>query len=110
MKDRDFLPGDSYFDIKVESIENSKHVIFLLTPSFKSSKDYFFEVERVKHEKRMQNIENIIVLAKDIILKDIPTELAYIWNYVSFIQWPDNTRDIDVAWLKLRRWIYHDFL
>ena len=69
-----------------------------------------FEVERVKHEKRMQNIENIIVLAKNITLKDIPTELAYIWNYVSFIQWPDNAGDLDVAWQKLRRWICNELV
>ncbi|XP_063431725.1 toll-like receptor 4 [Mytilus trossulus] len=110
LKDRDFLPGCSYFDAEAESIEKSRHVIFLLTPSFKLSEDYLFAVERVKHEKRIRNIENIIVLAKDIALKDIPTELTYIWNYVSFIQWPDDTDDIDIMWQQLRLWICHDLI
>ncbi|XP_052100828.1 toll-like receptor 1 [Mytilus californianus] len=109
-KDRDFLPGGSYFDTEAESIENSRHVIFLLTPSFKASEDYLFAVERVKHEKRIRNIENIIVLAKDISLKNIPTELTYIWNYVSFIQWTDDTDDIDIMWQQLRLWICQDFM
>ncbi|XP_076103064.1 toll-like receptor 2 type-1 [Mytilus galloprovincialis] len=110
LKDRDFLPGCSYFDIEAESIEKSRHVIFLLTPSFKSSEDYLFAVERVKHEKRIRNIENIIVLANGISLKDIPTELTYIWNYVSFIQWPDETDDFDIMWQQLRLWICHDLM
>ncbi|XP_076103062.1 toll-like receptor 2 [Mytilus galloprovincialis] len=109
-KDRDFLPGCFYFDTEAESIENSRHVIFLLTPSFKSSEDYLFAVERVKHEKRIRNIENIIVLAKDISLKDIPTELTYIWNYVSFIQWPDDTDDFDIMWQQLRLWVCSDLM
>ncbi|CAG2203132.1 unnamed protein product [Mytilus edulis] len=98
------------FVTEAESIENSRHVIFLLTPSFKSSEDYLFAVERVKHEKRIRNIENIIVLAKDISLKDIPTELTYIWNYVSFIQWPDDTDDFDTMWQQLRLWVCSDLM
>ncbi|XP_071167956.1 toll-like receptor 4 [Mytilus edulis] len=109
LKDRDFLPGESYFDIEAESIESSRHVIFLLTPKFKNSHECLFEIERVKHEKRMKNIENIIVISKDMTLKDVPVELANIWNYVIFIQWPaGDCDDLDVTWQKLKKWISSD--
>ncbi|CAC5395023.1 unnamed protein product [Mytilus coruscus] len=110
LKDRDFLPGESYFDTEAESIESSRHVIFLLTPEFKTSHDCLFEIERVKHEIRMKNIENIIVISKDMTIKDIPAELANIWNYVIFIQWPDNCDDLDVTWQKLKKLISSDWL
>ncbi|VDI08613.1 Hypothetical predicted protein [Mytilus galloprovincialis] len=37
VKDRDFYGGESFYDAEAESIENSRHVIFLLTPIFKVS-------------------------------------------------------------------------
>ncbi|CAC5395020.1 unnamed protein product [Mytilus coruscus] len=110
VKDRDFYGGESFYDAEAESIENSRHVIFLLTPIFKVSQDCLFEIDRVKHEISMQNIENIIVISKDITLKDIPEGLTHIWNYVLFIQWPEDCNDHDFTWLKLRKWISSDYL
>ncbi|CAG2203133.1 unnamed protein product [Mytilus edulis] len=110
VKDRDFYGGESFYDAEAESIENSRHVIFLLTPIFKVSPDCLFEIDRVKHEISMQNIENVIVISKDITLKDIPEGLTHIWNYVLFIQWPEDCNDHDLTWQKLRKWISGDFL
>ncbi|XP_071167952.1 toll-like receptor 6 [Mytilus edulis] len=110
IKDRDFYGGHSFYDAEAESIENSRHVIFLLTPIFKVSRECLFEIDRVKHEISMQNIENIIVISKDITLKDIPEGLTHIWNYVLFIQWPEDCNDHDLTWQKLRKWISGDFL
>ncbi|CAG2203137.1 unnamed protein product [Mytilus edulis] len=110
VKDRDFYGGHSFYDAEAESIENSRHVIFLLTPIFKVSQDCLFEIDRVKHEISMQNIENVIVISKDITLKDIPEGLTHIWNYVLFIQWPEDCHDHDLTWQKLRKWICNDLL
>lgn len=102
LKDRDFLVGVSRFDIEAESIQQSRHVMFIITPSFKNSKDYLFEIERVKYEKMMKNMANILVIVKDISISDIPIELSYIWNNVSLVQWTENLEKLDIIWQRMK--------
>ncbi|CAC5423929.1 unnamed protein product [Mytilus coruscus] len=56
IKDRDFLIGPSLADTEAESIKNSRSIIFLITPEFKSSRDCLFELDRAKYEKIAKNL------------------------------------------------------
>ncbi|VDI52503.1 toll-like receptor 6 [Mytilus galloprovincialis] len=100
IKDRDFLVGTSLADTEVESIQNSRSIIFLITPEFLSSRDCLFELDRAKYEKR--NLERIIVITKDITITNIPIEFSYIWNYAYLVQWPQDQDDLNDIWRKLR--------
>ncbi|XP_071122605.1 toll-like receptor 4 [Mytilus edulis] len=102
IKDRDFLPGPSQADNEAESIQNSRSIIFLITPEFLSSHDCMFELDRAKYERITKNLERIIIITKDITITDIPVEFSYIWNYAFIIQWPKSLEDLDGTWRKLR--------
>ncbi|CAG2243111.1 unnamed protein product [Mytilus edulis] len=101
IKDRDFLSGTSLADIEAASIENSRSIIFVITPEFKSSHDCLFELDRAKYEKITKNLERIIVITKDITITDIPVEFSFIWNYAYLIQWPNDPENLDDTWRKL---------
>ena len=102
IKDRDFLIGPSLADAEAESIQNSRSIIFLITPEFKSSRNCLFELDRAKYEKVTKNLERIIVITKDITIADIPVEFSYIWNYAYLVEWPENLGNVDDTWRKLR--------
>ncbi|VDI49466.1 Hypothetical predicted protein [Mytilus galloprovincialis] len=102
IKDRDFLVGPSQADNEAESIQNSRSIIFLITPEFLSSHDCMFELDRAKYERITKNLERIIIITKDITITDIPVEFSYIWNYAFIVQWPENLEDLDDTWRKLR--------
>ncbi|CAG2196865.1 CD283 [Mytilus edulis] len=108
IKDRDFLVGTSLADTEVESIQNSRSIIFLITPEFLSSRDCLFELDRAKYEKR--NLERIIVITKDITITDIPIEFSYIWNYAYLVQWPEDQDDLNDIWRKLRMLLTDGFV
>ncbi|CAC5366353.1 unnamed protein product [Mytilus coruscus] len=101
IKDRDFLSGTSLADTEAESIENSRSIIFLITPEFKSFRDCLFELDRAKYEKITKNLQRIIVITKDITITDIPVEFSYIWNYAHLIQWPKDLGYLNDTWRKL---------
>ncbi|VDI29714.1 Hypothetical predicted protein [Mytilus galloprovincialis] len=102
IRDRDFLAGKSLLDTEAESIKNSRYIIFLITPEFKSSNDCLFELDRAKYEKVTRNLDKIIVITKDIRITDIPPEFAFICNYAYFVQWPSDQRDVDDTWRRLK--------
>ncbi|CAC5366356.1 unnamed protein product [Mytilus coruscus] len=108
IKDRDFLGGTSLADTEVESIQNSRSIIFLITPEFLSSRDCLFELDRAKYEKR--NLERIIVITKDITITDIPIEFSYIWNYAYLVQWPEDQDELNDIWRKLRMLLTDGFV
>ncbi|CAG2196863.1 unnamed protein product [Mytilus edulis] len=101
IKDRDFLIGESLLDTEAECIKNSRYIIFLITPEFKSSRDCLFELDRAKYEKVTKNLDKIIVITKDIIVTDIPYEFSYIWNYAYVVQWPKEEEDLNDTWRRL---------
>ncbi|XP_071122592.1 toll-like receptor 3 [Mytilus edulis] len=105
IKDRDFLSGPSQADNEAESIQNSRSIIFLITPEFISSPDCKFELDRAKYERITKNLERIIIITKDVAITDIPVEFSYIWNYAFIIQWPNNLEDLNDTWRKLRMFL-----
>ncbi|CAG2243116.1 unnamed protein product [Mytilus edulis] len=102
IRDRDFLVGESLLDTEAECIEQSRYIIFLITPEFKSSNDCVFELDKAKYEKVTKNLDKIIVITKDITITDIPLEFSLICNYAYFVQWPNDKRDLDNTWRRLR--------
>ncbi|CAC5366357.1 TLR3 [Mytilus coruscus] len=110
IKDRDFLCGTSQADNEAESIQNSRSIIFLITPEFISSRDCMFELDRAKYERITKNLERIIFITKNIKITDIPVEFSYILNYAFIIQWPKNLDDLDDTWRKLRMLLTDDLI
>ncbi|CAC5425731.1 unnamed protein product [Mytilus coruscus] len=102
IKDRDFLIGESLLDTEAECIKNSRYIIFLITPEFKSSHECLLELDTAKYEKVTKNLDKIIVITKDIIITDIPLEFSYILNYAFVIQWPKDQDDLNDTWRRLK--------
>ncbi|CAC5358687.1 unnamed protein product [Mytilus coruscus] len=101
-EDRDFFIGDSIVDARTVSIQESRHIIFIVTPSFKEREWSSFEIERAKYEKFSRDLQKIIVIAKGIGTKDMPSEFATVWKDVSLIEWPIDVDGINMSWQKLR--------
>ncbi|CAC5423792.1 TLR2 [Mytilus coruscus] len=112
LHDRDLLPGDLTADAKAESIQQSRHNVFVITEHFTEGKWGRFEIARAKYEKYTTNLRKIIVILQNIRIKDIPDEIVNISNDVFFIEMAldenetgDNT-DNQSHWLKLKSLLY----
>ncbi|XP_052087221.1 toll-like receptor 4 [Mytilus californianus] len=101
-EDRDFFIGESIVDARAASIHESRHIIFLVTPSFRENEWSSFEIERAKYEKFSRDLQKIIVIAKGIATKDMPIEFATVWKDVSLIEWPIDVDGINMSCQKLR--------
>ncbi|CAC5385657.1 TLR2 [Mytilus coruscus] len=112
LHDRDLLPGDLTADAKAESIQQSRHVVFIITEHFTEGKWGRFEIERAKYEKYTTNFRKIIVILQNIQIKDIPDELINISNDVYFIEMSldENEAGDNIAyqskWLRLKALLY----
>ncbi|XP_076110567.1 toll-like receptor 2 [Mytilus galloprovincialis] len=112
LHDRDLLPGHITADAKAESIQQSRHVVFIITEHFTEGKWGRFEIDRAKYEKYTTNHRKIIVILQNIRIEDVPDEIVNISNDVCFIEMAlneneiinstDNQRD----WLKLKALLY----
>ncbi|XP_071174734.1 toll-like receptor 2 [Mytilus edulis] len=112
LHDRDLLPGDPTADAKAESIQQSRHVVFIITEHFTEGKWGRFEIERAKYEKYTTNFRKIIVILQNIQIKDIPDEIINISNDVYFIELPldeneaGDYTDYQSQWLRLKALLY----
>lgn len=104
IKDRDFPIGADRGDTVVQSIRNSKYVIFILTPGFINRKWGRFEIEMAKYEMfEQRGQKRIIVILKDGVTKeDIPPEFASIWRDIKLIEWPADFTDGENVWYDLK--------
>ncbi|XP_071174732.1 toll-like receptor 2 [Mytilus edulis] len=112
LHDRDILPGDLTADAKAESIQKSRHFVFVITEQFTEGKWGRFEIERAVYEKYTTNLRKIIVILQNIQVKDIPEEIVNISNDVCFIELPLDENEIydkrysQSTWLKLKALFY----
>ncbi|XP_076111086.1 toll-like receptor 4 [Mytilus galloprovincialis] len=112
LHDRDLLPGDFTANAKAESIQQSRHFVFIITEHFTEGKWGRFEIERAVYEKCTTNLRKIIVILQNIQVKDIPEEIVNISNDVCFIELPldeneiYDKRDSQSTWLKLKALFY----
>ncbi|XP_063416634.1 toll-like receptor 2 [Mytilus trossulus] len=112
LHDRDLLPGDITADSKAESIQQSRHIVFIITEHFTEGKWGRFEIDRAKYEKYTTNLRKIIVILQNIQIEDIPDEIVNISNDVCFIEMAleeneiSNSTDDQRDWLKLKALLY----
>nr|AGI05197.1 toll-like receptor U precursor [Mytilus galloprovincialis] len=112
LHDRDILPGNLTADAKAESIQKSRHFVFIITEQFTEGKWGRFEIERAVYEKYTTNLRKIIVILQNIQVQDIPEEIVKISNDVCFIEMPlheneiYDKRDSQSKWLKLKDLCY----
>ncbi|VDI34902.1 Hypothetical predicted protein [Mytilus galloprovincialis] len=104
---RDFPVGRPIADTLADCIEQSRHIIFLVTSSFRNDIWGQYAVERAKYHHFSQNLQKIIVITKGINMEDIPHELSVLWKDLALIAWPnDNEKEIENVWNKLRLWLF----
>ena len=105
-EDRDFDVGASNLDVRARSIHKSRHIIFVITPSFITREWNRFEIERAKYEKFTKDLQKIVVIAHKTSIQNTPTELSTIWNDVCVIEWPEEGGELFTVWQKLRLWLF----
>ncbi|XP_076112592.1 toll-like receptor 4 [Mytilus galloprovincialis] len=104
---RDFPVGRPIADAFADCIEQSRHIIFIVTSSFKNDIWGQYAVERAKYHHFSQNLQKIIVITKGIDMEELPHDLAVLWKDLAFIAWPiDNDKDLENVWNKLRLWLF----
>ncbi|CAC5400938.1 unnamed protein product [Mytilus coruscus] len=104
---RDFPVGRPIADTFADCIEQSRHIIFIVTSAFKNDIWGQYAVERAKYHHFSQNLQKIIVITKGINMEEIPHELAVLWKDLALIAWPDdNDKDLENVWNKLRLWLF----
>ncbi|CAC5400930.1 unnamed protein product [Mytilus coruscus] len=103
---RDFTVGKPIADEIADNIEQSRHIIFLVTSSFKHDTWGEYAIERAKYHHFSQNLQKIIVITKDLETEEIPHELAVLWKDIAFIEWPMNEKDLENTWNKLKLWLF----
>ncbi|XP_076112600.1 toll-like receptor 2 [Mytilus galloprovincialis] len=104
--DRDFSVGKPIADEIADNIEQSRHIIFLVTSSFKLDLWGEYAIERAKYHHFSQNLQKIIVITKDLETEEIPHELSALWKDIALIEWPMNEKDLENTWNKLKLWLF----
>ncbi|XP_071172991.1 toll-like receptor 4 [Mytilus edulis] len=103
---RDFTVGKPIADVIADSIEQSRHIIFLVTSSFQHDSWGEYAIERAKYHHFSQNLQKIIVITKDLQTEEIPHELAMLWKDIALIEWPMNENGLENTWNKLKLWLF----
>ena len=103
--DRDFNAGTDEVDNIIDSIDNSKRVIFVLTHDFLENDwcEWHIKLARI-HAFRNDNENFIIVIIKDDLKShEIPKSLKKIWIRVNCLRWPldEDSNLIEEFWKKL---------
>ncbi|CAC5395113.1 unnamed protein product [Mytilus coruscus] len=104
VKDRDFPVGEDRADTVINSMRNSKFIIFIITPEFIKRKWGKFEIEMAKYEMfEHRKQKRIIVIMKDGTSKeDVPIEFSLIWKDVIMIEWPSDDINTENVWYDLK--------
>jgi hypothetical protein len=95
LEDRDFVSqaGQSNYDLIANAINNSRHIIFVVTSDFMSKSFAGYEIDQAKTAKMAHTLQQIIVITHDVNIDDIPTELRSIWSDVSLLNWPSEEKE-----------------
>lgn len=105
LEDRDFIGGDIKADAIANAIQESRHVIFVISEFFHENNWRDFEIERSKFEKYTNDLQKIIVIVKDVSVRNISIELDKILKDITIIEW---SNDNEILWDKLRMVIFSD--
>ncbi|XP_063397726.1 toll-like receptor 4 [Mytilus trossulus] len=97
IEDKNFISGRSTFEQIGIAINRSRQIIFVVTSDFMSKPFAAYEIDRTKEARSSRSLQNIIVIALDINIEDIPRELQSLWSDVVVIEWPRHSDDVNLA-------------
>ena len=108
LEDRDILCGEIKSDAILNSISDSRNIIFVVTDSFASKTFSSFEIERAKYEKYSGDLQQIIVIRREVLIENFPPELDCIQRDITSIDWSEE--DCEYGWDKLRMALFAEFI
>ncbi|XP_052073775.1 toll-like receptor 4 [Mytilus californianus] len=102
LEDRNFVGGKSIYEQIAHAISSSRHIIFVVTSDFMSKPFAAYEIDQSKEAKSCRTLQKVIIVALDICIEDIPTDLRSIWSDVSVIELSQNNSDDQLSLDNLR--------
>jgi hypothetical protein len=111
LEDRDFVSqaGQSNYDLIANAINNSRHIIFVVTSDFMSKSFAGYEIDQAKTAKMTHTLQQIIVITHDVNMDDIPSELRSIWSDVSLLNWPSEEKERETVLDNLKTRVFLNF-
>ena len=111
LEDRDFVSqaGQSNYDLIANAINNSRHIIFVVTSDFMSKSFAGYEIDQAKTAKMTHTLQQIIVITHDVNMDDILTELKSIWSDVSLLNWPSEEKERETVLDNLKTRVFFNF-
>nr|UGN25773.1 TLRbeta3 [Terebratalia transversa] len=103
LHDRDFMPGIDIIDNIIESMEQSRRTILILSNSFAQSQWCQWELSMAQH-KVLQDEGDILVLVllEQIRSDNMSLKLHYLMRTKTYIEWTDNEDGRKLFWEKLK--------
>ncbi|CAH1789325.1 unnamed protein product [Owenia fusiformis] len=101
---RDFIPGKFIADNIVDSIKESRKMMFIISKRFIESQWCAFELE-MAHLRQFEEKKNLIVLIflEKIPKKKLPKKISLLMRHVTYVEWDeDNLRSQSLMWKKLK--------
>ncbi|CAC5392722.1 unnamed protein product [Mytilus coruscus] len=108
IEDRDILAGNIRADSILQSIQESRNIIFIISEAFSDKIWGDFEIHRAKYEKYTRNLHKIIVITRNISVENFPLELGLIIDDVVLLVWSEE--ESDNAWDKLRMTLFSEYV
>ncbi|CAH1789762.1 unnamed protein product [Owenia fusiformis] len=102
--ERDFTPGEFIADNIVNSINESRKLMFVITEEFIKSQWCAFELE-MAHLRQFDEKKNLIVLIflDKIPKKKLPRKIRLLMRHVTYVEWDEkSTRAQRLVWKKLK--------
>ncbi|CAC5367684.1 unnamed protein product [Mytilus coruscus] len=97
VEDKNITSGRSTFKQIGIALNRSRQIIFVVTSDFLSKLCPAYEIDRTKEARSSRSLQNIIVIALDINIEDIPQELQSLWSDVVVIEWHRHSIDVNLA-------------
>ncbi|XP_071081176.1 toll-like receptor 13 [Haliotis cracherodii] len=101
--ERDFTPGRYIVDNIVDSLNNSRNVVLVLSDSFNQSLWCQFELTLVQ-KRSLEQDEGylVVVLLEEIHARNMTSSLYALLQTTTYITWPVEEEDRQLFWMRLR--------
>ena len=104
--DRDFIPGREIAANIVNAIENSKKIVFVMSPAFIESYWCMFEFNMTRMEKiYLRGSEEVmfIIMLENLYTCRLPVEVLDLIQSQSYIEYPDDVQGNVIFWEKMKQ-------
>ena len=108
IEERDILAGNIRADVILQSIKESRNIIFIISEAFRGKSWGEFEIHRAKYEKYTRNLHKIIVITRNVSVENFPLELGLIIGDVVLLDWSDEKSDY--TWDRLRMTLFSEYV